>query len=67
MLILTQYIAKHELKPLDRFLNLKDIVHGAKKVMKGLAIETKSPNNLSGFRFFIIDIEANKYEEFTLE
>ena len=31
MLILTQYIAKHEFKPLRRFLNLDDLLDGAKK------------------------------------
>ena len=56
MLVLTQYIAKHELKPLSRFINLRDIIDGAKKVVKGLAIETKSPRDLGGFRFFKVRI-----------
>jgi hypothetical protein len=56
MLVLTQYIAKHELKPLSRFISLRDIIDGAKKVVKGLAIETKSPISLSGFRFFKVRI-----------
>ncbi len=56
MLILTQYIAKHEFKPLRRFLNLDDLLDGAKKVIKGLAIETKSPRNIPGFRFFKVRI-----------
>jgi len=54
MLILTSYIAKHELKALDRFLN-----SGAKKVIKGLGIETKSPGSNSGFRFFKVRIGKN--------
>ncbi len=56
MLVLTQYIAKHEFKPLSRFINLRDIIDGAKKVLKGLAIETKSPSGLIGFRFFKVRI-----------
>lgn len=56
MLILTQYIAKHEFKPLRRFLNLDDLLDGARKVMKGLAIETKPPQSLPGFRFFKVRI-----------
>lgn len=56
MLILTQYIAKHEFKPLSRFLNLDDLLVGAKKIIKGLAIETKAPRSLPGFRFFKVRI-----------
>lgn len=56
MLVLTQYIATHELKPLSRFIDLRDIIDGAKKVVKGLAIETKSPSGLVGFRFFKVRI-----------
>lgn len=56
MLILTQYIAKHELKPLDRFLMLEDILEGARKVLKGLAIEIRAPRDLPGFRFFKVRI-----------
>lgn len=56
MLILTQYIAKHEFKPLRRFLSLDDLLDGARKIIKGLAVETKSPRSLSGFRFFKVRI-----------
>lgn len=56
MLILTQYIAKHELKPLSRFLRLDDLLDGARKVLKGLAVKTKSPRNLPDFRFFKVRI-----------
>lgn len=56
MLILTQYIAKHELKPLSRFLHLDDLLDGARKVLKGLAVEVKSPKNLPNFRFFKVRI-----------
>jgi hypothetical protein len=56
MLILTEYIAKHEFKPLDRFIEFDDVLDGANKVINGLAIETKSPQKLQGFRFFKVRI-----------
>lgn len=56
MLILSQYIAKHELKPLNRFLSLDDLLNGARKVIKGLAVNIKSPQSLPGFRFFKVRI-----------
>lgn len=56
MLILTKYIAKHELAPLDRFLNLEDILAGAKKALKGLATEVKAPSNAGNLRFFKVRI-----------
>ena len=56
MLILTKYVAKHEFKPLTRFLSLADILDGARKVAKGLAIETKPPQHLPGYRFFKVRI-----------
>lgn len=52
MLVLTQYIAKHEFKPLSRYITLADVLSGARKVLKGLAVETKSPASLTGYRFF---------------
>ncbi|MEK7672404.1 MAG: hypothetical protein AAB373_00825 [Patescibacteria group bacterium] len=56
MLILTKYVTTHEFKPLDRYLKLDDIIDGARKVLKGLGIETKAPSKISGFRFFKIRI-----------
>lgn len=56
MLILTHYIAKHEFAPLRRFLGLDDLLDGARKIIKGLAVETKSPRRLPGFRFFKVRI-----------
>ena len=57
MLILTQYIAKHEFRPLDRFLNIDDILEGATKVSKGLATQIKSPSKTTpGFKFFKVRI-----------
>ena len=56
MLLIPKYIAKHELKPLLRYLSIEDIVNGAKKVSKSLAVEIKSPRALPGFRFFKVRI-----------
>ena len=52
MLTISQYIIQHELKPLRKYFELNDILEGAEKVLKNLAIETKSPVKLSGFKFF---------------
>jgi len=56
MLILSEYIAKHEFKPLRKYFNINDLLDGADKVLKNLAIPTKSPKNLPGFKFFKIRI-----------
>jgi hypothetical protein len=56
MLLLTQYIAKHELKPIERFLGLDDILDGAQKVIKGLAVPVKSPRKINGYHFFKVKI-----------
>lgn len=59
MLILTQYVAKHEFEPLKRILNVDDLISGAGKVLKGLAAELKPPNKLQGCqgcRFFKVRI-----------
>ena len=52
MVVLTKYIARHELEPLKRLVNIDDILDGANKVIKGLAVETKAPRDLRGCRFF---------------
>ncbi len=54
MVILTQYIAKHEWGPVRRMVTLEDIVEGSQKVQKGLAVETKSM--LKGSRFYKVRI-----------
>ncbi len=56
MLLLTKYIAKHELAPLSRFVNLQDVLDGAEKALKGLATEVKVPQNARSFRFFKVRI-----------
>ena len=54
MVILTQFIAKHEWAPIRRMVALEDILEGAQKVQKGLGKETKSM--LKGARFFKVRI-----------
>ena len=61
MLVITQYIAKHELNPLSRFLKIDDILNGAQKVTKGLAIQTKSPENYKKFKFFKVRIGKKNF------
>lgn len=56
MVILTKYIAKHEFKPLRRFFTLDDILEGARKVLKNLAIETKPPRSIPEVKFFKVRI-----------
>lgn len=56
MLVLTKYIARHEFKPLARYISLVDMLDGARKVIKGLAIETKPPRAASRYRFFKVRI-----------
>lgn len=56
MLVLTQYISHHELKPLSRFLGIDDVLKGALKVKKGLAIEIRQPVNLHHIRFFKVRV-----------
>jgi len=54
MLVLTRFVARHELKPLERYLSINDVLTGARKILKGLAVETKPPRPVSGLRFFKI-------------
>lgn len=56
MLILTEYIAKHEFKPLNRYLSLDEVISGAGKVVKGFAVEMKAPRPTQGYRFFKVRI-----------
>lgn len=56
MLIITQYLARHELKPLRKYFSLKDVLDGANKVIKNLAIEISPPKSLPGFRFFKVRV-----------
>lgn len=60
MLVLTHFIANHELKPLARYLSIDDVITGAKKVLKGLAVETKPPRSLPGIRFFKIRLGSRQ-------
>lgn len=56
MLIVTRFIAQHELKPLRRQIVLNDLLDGARKVKKGLGIPIKSPQSLEGYRFYKVRI-----------
>lgn len=56
MIIVSDFIAKHELKPLEQRLSMKDIIVGCRKVSANLAIEIKPPAKLSSARFFKVRI-----------
>ena len=56
MLVLTRYIAQHELKPLRKFLTIDDLLEGAKKVKKGLAVALRKPVDLAQVSFYKIRI-----------
>ncbi len=58
MLVLTRTIARHELKPLIRFLKIDDLLEGARKVKKGLAVEIRQPRKLQNIRFYKVRIGA---------
>lgn len=57
--ILTHYVLKHEFKPLRRQFEIKDILIGAEKVSKNLAIEIKASDKLTGCRFFKVRIGSS--------
>ncbi len=56
MLVLSRYVAKHELAPLSRFVSLEDLLVGAQKIVKGLGVEVKAPVKTGAFRFFKVRI-----------
>ncbi len=53
MLILSDYIVKHELKPLRGYFRLEDLQNGARKVVRGLGQEV---NFSKGYKFFKVRI-----------
>ena len=53
MLVLSDYIVKHELKPLKRCFGLRDLMIGAKKVLSGLGQEV---NFNADYNFFKVRI-----------
>lgn len=55
MLILTEYIAKHEFGPLKRYFNIDDLLGGARKVIQGLG-QSVAFSNKTDFRFFKVRI-----------
>ncbi len=60
MLVITDFIANHELRPLKRYLNIEDVFAGAQKVIKGLGVETRPPRHLSGFRFYKVRLGSGQ-------
>ena len=56
MLVVSKYIAKHELAPLARRITVQDILVGARKVANGLGIEIKASVPLGGVRFFKVRV-----------
>jgi len=56
MLLITEFIAKHELKPLLRFFTLKDLWVGSEKVLKHLGVALKTPRKMEGFKFYKVRI-----------
>lgn len=56
MLIIAASLARHELAPLRRVITIHDIEKGARKVIRDLAIEMKSPPSGKGFQFFKVRI-----------
>lgn len=55
MLVLTKYILKNQLKPLSKHFTVKDLVKGARKVLKGLGNKISTPNN-KNFSFYKVRI-----------
>lgn len=61
MLLISEYIAQHELKPLQKHLKLEDVVKGAQKILKGLGKMVGGPGMPKGISFYKIRIgKANK-------
>ena len=56
MLIISKYIAKHELKPLLKHFGVDDIIEGAEKVLRNITIAIKPPQKLPGFQFFKVRV-----------
>lgn len=56
MLILTQYIAKHELKPLSQYFSLNDLLDGANKVVKDLGQKISPSKQHKSFAFYKVRI-----------
>lgn len=55
MLILTEYIAKHEFWPLKRYFNINDLIAGARKAIQGLG-QRVAFSNKADFHFFKVRI-----------
>lgn len=56
MLILSAYIAKHEMRPLLRHIGIDDVLEGGRKVLKNLAQELRPHSQARESRFFKVRI-----------
>lgn len=56
MIIISTYIAKHELKPLKKYFKIEDIIEGGRKILKDLSTEIRLPGVAHEFRFFKVRI-----------
>ena len=54
MLIISAYIEKNEIKPLEKFISFTDIASGILKIQKGLGIEIKSFTK--GYQYFKVRV-----------
>jgi len=59
MLILSRYIAKHELRSLRQYFSIEDLIDGAKKVIKGLGQQISPYKNHKSFSFFKVRIGSS--------
>lgn len=58
MLVLTEYVVKHELKPLAKFLTVRDLLKSSKKVLDGLG-QKIAVKEYEGFTFYKVRVGSN--------
>ncbi|MFH1534247.1 MAG: hypothetical protein ABID64_04940 [Nitrospirota bacterium] len=56
MLILSSYIDKHELKPLQKYFSIDDLSRGAQKVLRGLGQKITPLKEKGEYHFFKVRI-----------
>ena len=56
--MLTAYIAKHELSPISRSIDIHDILKGAQKITQGFGVGIAPHHHATHLRFFKIRIGA---------
>jgi hypothetical protein len=54
-ILISKYIAKHELKPLEKYIKIDDVKKGAQKIIKGLG-KSISMHSDSPYRFYKVRI-----------